>query len=531
MKIISFFLAMIFAVDSFFVSAAPNKKITFTESDGIVGYYIDGESENGLLRFGVIGDGNLFEPGEKITVVIECRDPSVYGTRAKITAKSEQADFYKKGYVEFKSEYPYYTFDFASESNGVFNILIELINTEKYGFAVGVLPKNKIADDTFYYGIQPYTTRAVTWGTGHCLPNYGAEESVDKILDTAEYLGVNLLREDFVSWGAMQSGAGAELNFKTQDYLVNKVTERGMKYDWILGNNAGLWSLNKNYLSNYDPEKLWACAPDEELWEDFVSKLAKHYGKNRDILWEIWNEPNWGFFTGTREEYFTLLENTAKILKASSRSAYVFTGGLALAEREEYAPYYEKSAELIKTGLLDNFGFHNHNGLGSYYSDMARTQKLAKDAGITKGGINSESGIPGADPATIACKALYTRSVGADGYVSFSFRKAVSPDGDVNDFAFFNEYLQPSEAVLSFSTVIRFLGNAEFVDNLSDEKNLIIDEYRKDGKKILVYYSLGKNSNVKTPDGACAAYDMYGNPVKIKRRIKVTNEPVYLVFG
>ncbi len=531
MKILSFFLSIIFMLDSFFIGMLPSKRITVAETKSCDGYYIDGESENGLLWFGVVGEGNLFEPNKKITAVIECRDSSLYGTRAKITVKSEQADFNKKGYVNFNSEYPYYTFDFSSENNGIFNISIELTSGEKYSFAVGVLPKNKMADDEFYYGIQPYITRTYTWGSGHCLPNFNADDSADKILDTAEYLGVNLIREDFVSWGAMQSGAGAEVNFKTQDYILNRITARGIKYNWILGCNAGLWSLNKNYLSSYDADSLWACAPDEELWDAFVGQLATHYAGDTNILWEIWNEPNWGFFTGTSEEYFTLLENTAKILKGANADAYVYTGGLALAEREKYAPYYEKSAELMKNGLLDNFGFHNHNGLKNYYDDMARTQALAKNAGIAKGGINSESGIPGADPATIACKALYTRSVGADGYVSFSFRKSVIPNGDVNDFAFFDEYLQPSEAVISFATVIRFLGKAKFVKNVSNEKNLVIDEYSKDGKKILVYYSLGNNKSVKAPEGDFEAYDMYGNPVNIKRKIKATNEPVYLVFG
>ncbi len=530
MKIISIFLSIIFAIDGFFLSIFTEKKVDITATDSVENFYIDGESESGTLRFGVKGGGNLFEPNEKITGIIECRDASLDGTRMKVSISSEEANFCKKGYTVLNSEKPFYTFNFLSEKNGIFTIEIGLISGEKFSYKIGIIPKNNRADDTFYYGIQPYTTRALRWGKGHQIPNFGAEETIDKILDTAEYLGINLVREDFVSWAAMQPSAGAELNFKEQDYLLKKVTDRGMKYNWILGNNAGLWSLNKNYLDSYDASRLWACPPDEELWDDFVTKLAAHYGRNRNILWEIWNEPNWGFFLGTNEEYFTLLENTAKILRANSRSVYIYSGGLALAEREEYAPFYEKASALMATGLIDNFGFHNHNGIKSYYDDMKSVQALAKNAGITKGGINSESGIPNADAATIACKALYTRSVGADGYVSFSFRKSVIPDGDVNDFAFFDEYLQPSNAVISFSTVIRFLGNARLVDNLSDEKNLIIDEYEKDGKKILVYYSLGKDNKAKAPEGEYEAFDMYGNPLKINKKFKVTNEPVYFVY-
>ena len=156
---------------------------------------------------------------------------------------------------------------------------------------------------------------------------------------------------------------------------------------------------------------------------------------------------------------------------------------------------------------------------------------LTDKAGLLTGGINSESGVGGTDAATIACKALYTRSTGADGFVSFSFRKTVTPENDVNDFAFFNEYLQPDAAVIAYATVIRFLGNAEFVSNHSDEKDLVIDEYSKDGKAIKVYYSLGNTTKTTAPDGSYTAYDMYGNEIQVDKTVKVTNEPVYFVYN
>lgn len=37
-----------------------------------------------------------------------------------------------------------------------------------------------------------------------------SDETVKKILDAAQYLGVNLVREDFVGWGSMQSGEGEQ---------------------------------------------------------------------------------------------------------------------------------------------------------------------------------------------------------------------------------------------------------------------------------------------------------------------------------
>ena len=84
--------------------------------------------------------------------------------------------------------------------------------------------------------------------------------------------------------------------------------------------------------------------------------------------------------------------------------------------------------------------------------------------------------------------------------------------------------------MISYATVIRFLGKADFVGNISNEKNLVIDEYTADGKKIEVYYSLGKETKISTPEGDVRVFDMYGNEIKIGRRLTVTNSPIYIVY-
>ena len=320
------------------------------------------------------------------------------------------------------------------------------------------------------------------------------------------------------------------MNYAVQDYLVKKVNERNMKYNWLFGYNAGEWSTAENYKKSYDESIAWTYPPDIKLWNDFTNKVADHYVDNTDILWEIWNEPNLHFFAGTPEEYFELIENTSKTLKSKNKSAYVYSGGLATAEKESNSEYYQKSAELINKGLLDTFGYHNHDGLDNYFDYMTQMQGITNKSGLTNGGFNSESGVGGADASTIACKALYTRSMGAKGFVSFAFRKTVTPENDINDFAFFNEYLQPTEPVITYATVIRFLGNADFVKNISNEKDLVIDEYTKSGSKIEVYYSLGEKNKIAAPRGDYEAYDMYGNNIEIDKKMIVSNSPIYIVY-
>ena len=70
----------------FFIGLFSEKQIVITQTDTKAEYYINGESDN--LRFGVIGNGNLFEPDEEIRVVIECLDESLDGTKTKISVRS-----------------------------------------------------------------------------------------------------------------------------------------------------------------------------------------------------------------------------------------------------------------------------------------------------------------------------------------------------------------------------------------------------------------------------------------------------------
>lgn len=52
---------------------------------------------------------------------------------------------------------------------------------------------------------------------------------------------------------------------------------------------------------------------------------------------------------GYDSETAHFLEKTAEILKTENSSAYVYSGGLAVAEKETNSLYYQKSADLICT--------------------------------------------------------------------------------------------------------------------------------------------------------------------------------------
>ncbi len=70
----------------------------------------------------------------------------------------------------------------------------------------------------------------------------------------------------------------------------------------------------------------WAYPPkDYQKWSELVFQFVRHlrerYGdaETKTWLWEVWNEPDIGYWQGTREEYFKLYDFTVDaVLRASS---------------------------------------------------------------------------------------------------------------------------------------------------------------------------------------------------------------------
>ena len=80
----------------------------------------------------------------------------------------------------------------------------------------------------------------------------------------------------------------------------------------------------------------WAYPPkDWAKWEELVYQWAKHsvekYGKDEVLnwYWETWNEPNIGYWRGTREEFFKLHDHAIRAVRRAIPEAKV--GGPDLA--------------------------------------------------------------------------------------------------------------------------------------------------------------------------------------------------------
>jgi xylan 1,4-beta-xylosidase len=117
------------------------------------------------------------------------------------------------------------------------------------------------------------------------------------------------------------------------------------------------WRPGSRYDSIYTG---WAYPPnDYKKWGELVYQWVKHsvkrYGEKEvgTWLWEVWNEPNIGYWKGTKEEYFTLYDYAADAVKRALPSAHV--GGPATT-----GPGWDKAA-----GWLRDFLAHCSDGVSA----------------------------------------------------------------------------------------------------------------------------------------------------------------------
>ena len=107
-------------------------------------------------------------------------------------------------------------------------------------------------------------------------------------------------------------------NFKTYDLYVDTAQTAGKKILGVLGYDVS-WIHEDGASHNYIP-------PDKiEMFCDFVRQTTTHF-RGRVDAWCIWNEPNFHFWKGSKEEFFELTRRAAEVIREADPGVTI-TGG------------------------------------------------------------------------------------------------------------------------------------------------------------------------------------------------------------
>ncbi len=190
---------------------------------------------------------------------------------------------------------------------------------------------------------------------GHDEPNYTYMKDGKKLLSELAALSPvpvcmrvhNLLTTGdgtpALKWGSTNTytedaNGNPVYNWRIVDSIFDTYIQRGMKPFAQIGFMPEALSIKPQpYKHEWQPGKPynlvytgWAYPPkDYKKWEELVYQWVKHcverYGKKEveSWYWEVWNEPNIGYWKGTMQEFFKLYDHAANGLKRALPTARI----------------------------------------------------------------------------------------------------------------------------------------------------------------------------------------------------------------
>ncbi|MBN2506635.1 MAG: cellulase family glycosylhydrolase [Verrucomicrobia bacterium] len=181
-------------------------------------------------------------------------------------------------------------------------------------------------------------------------------------LDMIAAGGFKFIRMDF-SWGGTERRRGA-YDWSAYDELTANLDRRGLRAIYILDYSNGLYEetvVSRNPITGREQRDTASPAKPESVaaFARWAGAAAAHF-KGRGILWEIWNEPNIGFWKPKPDvgHYVALARATCRAVRAADPEALV----LAPASSEFPWPFLEALLKSDVPASLDAISVHPYRG-------------------------------------------------------------------------------------------------------------------------------------------------------------------------
>lgn len=174
-------------------------------------------------------------------------------------------------------------------------------------------------------------------GLGVNIHFAGKQSDIDMISDA----GFNMVRTDLF-WSVIETKKGI-YDFQSYGYdtLTKELIKEDIKPYYVLDYSNTLYEKGGSAI---------VTEKGREAFNRYVDKATSRY-KNKGIIWEIWNEPNTDSWLPKPNinDYFLLLEQTSKTIRANDPSGIVVAPALAGLSPDSF----KWLEELFKKGALD----------------------------------------------------------------------------------------------------------------------------------------------------------------------------------
>jgi hypothetical protein len=356
--------------------------------------------------------------------------------------------------------------------------------------------------------------------------------------------GFKFIRMDF-AWGAIEREKGI-YNFEKSGYdaLTEGCLKRGIHPLYILDYSNRL----------YEESNSIRTVEGREAFAKFAESAVKRY-EGKEILWEIWNEPNLKQFWNPQpsvDDYTALVETTISRIKKAVPSAVVVapaTSGIPMDWLEAcfkkgmldwidaltVHPYrtpapetvikdYEKLRELVKRYapegkdipiISGEWGYSIINWDKNHISEEQQTQYL-----VRMFLINLYQNIPVS--------------------IWYDWKDdGVDPNEREHHFGTMTNDLNPKKAYLAMKALADKLNGYSIIERLdfgNDEDFAL--RLKKGESEAIALWTMGENLSreveIPVKDREGLMYDMYGEQISISwhgQKIRLSQSPEYLIFS
>ena len=298
-----------------------------------------------------------------------------------------------------------------------------------------------------------------------------------------------------LDWGAIEKSRGV-FDWKDADNEVNgAIRNEGADLLPILGYTPKWASSGPNGENGYPPKDL-------SDWSDFVYRIVNRY-KNKIKYWEVWNEPDIGFWQGTVEQYSDLLKSAYMAAKKADPDCKIVFGGTAGVN----LPFVERVYQNGGKYYFDVMAVHPYQWgdtfdgewfclqLRNLHDLMRKYGDGGKEIWLTEFGWSTgDQGITEEIQARLLAQGFITALTLRDVNITRAFWFCVKDWGGPG-YGLFRDDGTRKPAFDAYRVVAQTLDGAEYVHTTQDSR-MNCYTFAKNGKQILVYWSKDKEPDM-----------------------------------
>ena len=276
--------------------------------------------------------------------------------------------------------------------------------------------------------------------------------------------GVDVVRTN-PRWNRVQNKDGG-FDFEDPDKRLAVNQSQGLNSQWLLLGTPG-WAVLPEYEKG--KERDYIKPPKPEVWREFIAAMANKYD-DKPRTWEIWNEPDIGFFSGTVPQYLELQRIAYQEIKKADPRQTVLSGGFTSSQHRETKEGMVEGA--LREGNFDALAYHQHGPFDAFEREidgylLPLMKKLGREGMplyFTETAMDTRYG-ERYQAETLVKKLTFAWARGAMAYTWFNLRdsvKAKTATQPGRTYGLYSQDDQPKAAYPTFNALTALLRDKRF---------------------------------------------------------------------